>query len=83
MLPAAPELGEMEVTQVALSEADQATLLLTVKSKQPGELETEALGGVMVTLAAAPCWVRVALSEAPLPATEMVACRLVVAVFSW
>ena len=54
VLPAAPELGEMEVTQVALSEADQATLLLTVKSKQPEALETEALGGVMEMEGAAP-----------------------------
>ena len=83
VLPAAPELGEMEVTQVALSEAVQAMLLLTVKSKQPGELETLAVGGVMVMLGVTPCWSRVACPEAPAPVTEMVACRLVVAVFSW
>ena len=40
--------------------ATASRVLLTVKSKQLEE--TEALGGVMVTLTAAPCWVRAALA---------------------
>ena len=44
VLPAAPELGEMEVTQVALSEAVR-DVAADSKVETAGELETLAVGG--------------------------------------